>query len=75
VPPREALPPYLRVSADLRERISTGELAPGEQLPSLDRIAADYRVSRATAQRAVRVLIDEGLVETRPRWGAFITER
>ena len=75
MPPREQLPPYLRLSADLRSKIEHGDLLPGEQVPSLDRLAADYRVSRATAQKAIKVLIDEGLIETRPRWGAFVAER
>jgi DNA-binding GntR family transcriptional regulator len=72
---REELPPYLRVSADLRRKIEEGELLPGEQLPSLDRLSADYRISRATAQKAVRVLIGEGLAVSRPRWGVFVKQR
>jgi GntR family transcriptional regulator len=73
--PRESQPPYLRVSGDLRDKIESGELLPGEQLPSLDRLAADYGVSRATAQRAVNELANAGLVETRRRWGVFVAER
>jgi len=73
--PREQLPPYLRVSADLRRKIEEGQLLPGEQLPSLDRLAAEYNVSRATAQRAIKELTAEGVIETRPRWGAFVAER
>jgi DNA-binding GntR family transcriptional regulator len=73
--PRESRPPYLRVSADLREKITSGELLPGEQLPSLDRLAAEYGVSRATAQRAVKELTEAGLVKTRRRWGVFVAER
>jgi DNA-binding GntR family transcriptional regulator len=73
--PRQEIPPYLRVSAVLREKILSGELLAGEQLPSLDRISADYGISRATAQKAVRVLIDEGLATSRPRWGVFVAER
>lgn len=74
MPPREQLPPYLRLAAGLRRKIEQGELLPGEQVPSLDRLASDYRVSRATAQKAIKILIDEGLIETRPRWGAFVAE-
>ncbi|HUY49523.1 MAG TPA: winged helix-turn-helix domain-containing protein [Streptosporangiaceae bacterium] len=72
---RELVPPYLRVAADLREKITNGELLPGEQVPSLDRLAETYSVSRTTARRAVQVLISEGLVVSRPRWGVFVTER
>jgi DNA-binding GntR family transcriptional regulator len=63
------------MAADLRSRIERGELQPGAQVPSLDHLARDYEVSRATAQKALRVLRDEGTVETRPRWGTFVAER
>jgi GntR family transcriptional regulator len=63
------------VSAELREKITSGEWLPGEQVPSLDKLSETYRVGRTTARRAVQVLIAEGLIETRPRWGAFVTER
>jgi DNA-binding GntR family transcriptional regulator len=63
------------VSDDLRSKILGGELVPGEQLPSLDRLAAEYQVSRATAQRAIKVLAKAGLVETRRRWGVFVADR
>ena len=69
------MPPYLRVAAELREKIANGELLPGEQVPSLDRLAEAYGISRTTARRAVQVLMDEGLVQSRPRWGVFVAER
>ena len=69
------MPPYLRVAAELREKIANRDLLPGEQVPSLDRLAETYRISRTTARRAVQVLIDEGLVQSRPRWGVFVTEQ
>jgi DNA-binding GntR family transcriptional regulator len=72
---RDLDPPYLRVAADFRRKIENGELLPGEQLPSLDNISAQYAISRATAQKAIRVLIDAGIVVSRPRWGVFVSER
>jgi DNA-binding GntR family transcriptional regulator len=69
------VPPYLRIAADLREKIADGELLPGEQVPSLDALAEAYHVSRTTAHRAVQVLVDEGLLESRPRWGMFVAQR
>jgi DNA-binding GntR family transcriptional regulator len=73
--PRDQLPPYLAMAADLRSKIERGDLQPGEQVPSLDALAREYRVSRATAQKALRVLREEGIVETRQRWGTFVAER
>lgn len=69
------MPPYLRVAAELREKIANGELLPGEQVPSLDRLAETNSISRTTARRAIQVLMDEGLVISRPRWGVFVAER
>jgi GntR family transcriptional regulator len=63
------------MAADIRSKIERGDLQPGEQVPSLDELARDYRVSRATAQKALRVLREEGIVETRQRWGTFVAER
>jgi len=73
--PRDQVPPYLSLAADLRSKIERGDIQPGEQVPSLDALARDYRVSRATAQKALRLLREEGVVETRPRWGTFVADR
>ncbi len=72
---RDRLPPYLRIADDMRSKIADGEWLPGEQVPSLDRLSADYSVSRVTARKAVQLLVGEGLLETRPAWGTFVSER
>lgn len=72
--PRDRIPPYLRLADDLRDKLSHGEWLPGEQIPSLDKLSADYHVSRVTARKAVLKLVDEGLLETRPAWGTFVAE-
>ena len=59
MPPRPRVPAYERIAADLRERIARGEFSHDVALPSADALAADYSVSRRTAHRAVRVLVDE----------------
>ena len=66
-------PPHRRIAADLRRRIQTGELAPGDKTPSTRAIARDFGVALATAVRALAVLKEEGLVEGRPRSGTVVT--
>jgi GntR family transcriptional regulator len=73
--PREALPPYKRVAADLRDKITSGELLPGEQIPPIPRLMETYQVSRNTALRALSVLKDEGLITVEPGWGSFVAPR
>src|SRR5713101_7649675 len=71
---RQAQPPYRAVSAALRERIDSGEWLPGEQIPSVRKIAEEYGVSIGTARRALVVLREAGLIVVTPSWGAFIPQ-
>lgn len=59
-----------RIAGHLRELAR--DIAPGGRLPSTRRIAAEWGASPVTVQRAVRMLVAEGLVETRPGAGNFI---
>lgn len=67
-------PKYRRVSGLLRERLLAGDYAPGERLPSQERLAADYEVSLLTVRQAIDVLADEGLLKGRHGVGTFVTE-
>jgi GntR family histidine utilization transcriptional repressor len=66
--------PYLAVVSALRERLDAGEWLPGEQMPSTTVLAAEYKVSRTTAARALRVLADEGRVTIVRNWGTFVAD-
>ncbi|AUY49519.1 TetR/AcrR family transcriptional regulator C-terminal domain-containing protein [Streptomyces sp. CB01881] len=68
----ETDPPFQRIAAELRRRITTRELAPGERVPSTRRIAQDWGVALATATKALTVLRLEGLVEALPRVGTVV---
>jgi DNA-binding GntR family transcriptional regulator len=63
---------YLQLAALLREQIRSGELAPRSRVPSLTDLAAEHGVADMTVRKALRVLIDEGLIETRPGRGTFV---
>ncbi|MHA6762053.1 GntR family transcriptional regulator [Streptacidiphilus sp. PAMC 29251] len=68
-------PEYLRIAAELREAITSGTYAPGDQLPTLPSLAQQYGVSDTTARNAVAVLRNDGLVESRTRAGTRVRER
>ena len=59
----------------IAERITIGELHPGEQLPSERLLARQMQISRPTVREAIKVLADSGVVEVRTgaRGGAFVT--
>lgn len=67
--------PYLRIAAELRRRITDGELGPGDRVPSTRQIAKDWGVALATATKVLNVLHQEGLVEAEPRVGTVVARR
>ncbi|WP_328765528.1 TetR/AcrR family transcriptional regulator C-terminal domain-containing protein [Streptomyces sp. NBC_00272] len=65
-------PPYLRIAGEIRRRITAGELAPGDRVPSTRQVAKEWDVAMATAAKALTTLRLEGLVEARPRAGTVV---
>ncbi|RKT84158.1 GntR family transcriptional regulator [Saccharopolyspora antimicrobica] len=51
-----------RIADSIRAAIRSGELAPGASLPSLSAISKEWEVAKATAEAALAVLREEGLV-------------
>src|SRR5947208_10903523 len=64
--------PHRQIAAQLRARIHRGDWAPGERLPSIPAMAAQYGVAKQTVQRTVDQLRIEGLLITRPGSGTFV---
>ncbi|BCJ62093.1 hypothetical protein Jiend_55150 [Micromonospora endophytica] len=62
-----------RVIQDLR-RLAVGA-APGTRLPSVRELTARHQASPVTVTEAIRHLVAEGLVETRPGRGTFLAAR
>lgn len=69
------LPLYRRIQGDVRERIASGELAPGSQLETEQELMARYDVSRATVRQALGGLVADGLLEIRRGLGTFVRPR
>lgn len=67
------LPLYRRIEADVRDRIRSGELAPGSQVETELELMERHGVSRATVRQALGGLVDEGLLEIRRGLGTFVT--
>lgn len=68
----ETAPPYLRIVGAIRERIDSGELRPGDRVPSARAIVRDWNVAMATATKALATLRHEGLTESRPGAGTVV---
>ena len=68
-------PMYQQIADDLRTQIESGELAPGDQLPTEIELRDRFSSSRNTIRDAIKRLTSQGLVETRPGQGTFGTRR
>ncbi len=64
-------PLYQRIVDDFREAIESGDMRPGEMLPSEPELRARYRASKSTVGKAVAMLKAEGLVYSQRGRGVF----
>jgi DNA-binding GntR family transcriptional regulator len=55
-------PPYLRVVAAIRDRISSGQLQEGDRVPSAREMTREWGISLATASKVLATLRSEGFV-------------
>ena len=62
-------PLYLQLAGILRGRIASGEF---ERVPSVKTLTQQYGVAQGTAERALAVLREEGLIRSRMGRGHFV---
>src|SRR5690606_25440562 len=65
-------PRHQQIAAELRAAIMSGELAPGQQLPTTQQLASRYQVTGQTVQRTLKVLKEEGFVIGRAGGGVYV---
>jgi DNA-binding transcriptional MocR family regulator len=68
----QSAPIYERLAEQLGSLIGSGQLRPGERLPSVRRLSQQNKVSATTAVAALRFLESRGLAEARPQSGYFV---
>jgi GntR family transcriptional regulator len=63
---------YQAIADELRRRLESGDLGSSRLLPSESELSAAYAASRVTVRRALEVLRQEGLVDSRQGFGWFV---
>lgn len=66
------LPLHERIRSDFEARILSGELAPGQRLPTEQDVMVAYDCSRMTVNKALSALAQAGLIDRRKRAGTFV---
>ena len=66
-------PMYQQIADDLRNKIKSGELPPGAQIPTEGELQNIYNASRNTIRDAIKRLVSLGIVQTKPGQGTFVT--
>jgi GntR family transcriptional regulator len=67
-------PIYRQLKDKVIEMMLDGLLKPGDALPSVRQIAAEYQLNPITVSRAYQELVDENLVEKRRGLGMYMTD-
>ena len=68
----DSTPIYLQIAEEVRTQILSGDLSDGDRLTSTTEYATRYRINPATANKAITLLVDEGLVVKRRGIGMFV---
>lgn len=71
---RDGVPIYVQLVSQIKYLVSSGRLAPGEQLPAVRKLAEQLVVNPNTVARAYRELEDEGVVTCRRGAGVFVAD-
>jgi putative hydrolases of HD superfamily len=73
--PADKRQPNVKIAASIRAAILSGELQPGERLPSGPELTQFFGVAGMTVQNAIRTLADEGFVRTKGGSGVYVRDQ
>ncbi|MGM0692198.1 MAG: histidine utilization repressor [Pseudomonadota bacterium] len=68
-------PLYQQIQQHLLDRITSGEWPAHHQIPPEEQLARDFQVSRMTANKAIRDLVQKGYLTRQSGLGTFVTDR
>jgi DNA-binding LacI/PurR family transcriptional regulator len=67
-------PMVRQIQVTLRDKIVSGELAPGTKLPSMRRLSVDFGCSLGIVKQAVTTLAAQGYLRSSPRRGVYVAD-
>jgi DNA-binding transcriptional regulator YhcF (GntR family) len=73
IDPRSVTPAFEQLRMQVIERVRTGDLVPGDKLPTVRGLAEELGLAATTVARAYRELEQDDVIETRGRKGSFVS--
>jgi GntR family transcriptional regulator len=70
---RSGVAPYMQLVHQVKRALRLGTLEVGDQLPTIKEVVGQLAINPNTVLKAYRELEHEGLIESRPGLGTFIT--
>jgi len=71
---KSGIPLYIQIEDCIREKVKTGELKTGDKIPSEELLCEKFNVSKITVIRALRDLVNEGIILRKQGKGSFVRE-
>ena len=71
---QSGVPPYLQIAQQVKEAMRLGQLAVGDQLPTVREVVEQIVIHPNTVFKAYRELEYAGLVASRPGHGTFVIQ-
>ena len=71
---RSGAPIYTQIVEQVKQQVVSGELKPGDQLPTVRSLALELRVNFNTVARAYRLLDEAGIISTQQGRGTYILD-
>jgi len=65
-------PPFSQLIEQIKHAVSTGQLGPGDPLPSIRQLANDLELNNKTVAKAYRLLERDSVLQSRGYRGTFV---
>ena len=73
--PNSGVPLYVQLQHQLQQRILSGQIQHGEQLPSVRELSAELHINLLTVAKVYQNLEREGFVETKRGVGTYVSHQ
>lgn len=70
----ESIPIFAKITEGVKNHILMGDIKEGEQITSSTQLSREYNINIATVNKAINILVAEGIVFKKRGIGMFVSE-